>query len=96
MVDATASLVDEKTIAMFERQGVFDRAELEARAEINYEAYAKALNIEAKTMVKMASKQYIPSVISYVTNLADSINTIQSACGDADVSVFASILRALA
>lgn len=93
MVDATASLVDEKTIAMFERQNVFDRAELESRAEINYEAYAKAINIEAKTMVKMASKQYIPSVISYVTNLADSINTIKNACGDADISVQTELLK---
>lgn len=93
MVDATASLTDEKTIAMFEGQNVFSRTELESRAEINYEAYAKAINIEAKTMVKMASKQYIPSVIGYVTRLAESINSIKSACGDADVSVQTELLK---
>lgn len=93
MVDATASLTDEKTIAMFEGQNVFSRTELESRAEINYEAYAKAINIEAKTMVKMASKQYIPSVIGYVTRLAESINSIQGACGDADVSVQTELLK---
>lgn len=87
MVDATASLTTEKSIAMFERQHVYSRTELESRAEINYEAYAKAINIEAKTMIKMASKQYIPSVIRYVTALADSINSITSACPAADVSV---------
>ncbi|MFR1256482.1 MAG: glutamine synthetase III, partial [Eubacterium sp.] len=59
MVDATASLYDPKTIEMFERQHVFNKTELESRAEINYEAYAKAINIEAKTMIEMASKQYI-------------------------------------
>lgn len=87
MVDATASLLNPKTIKMFERQHVYTRTELESRAEINYEAYAKAINIEAKTMIEMASKQYIPAIISYVTSLADSINSITSACAEADMSV---------
>ena len=87
MVDATASLVDPKTVKMFERQHVLTKTELESRAEINYEAYAKAINIEAKTMIEMASKQYIPSIISYVTSLADSINSITAACAEADLSV---------
>ena len=92
MVDATASLTDEKTIEMFERQHVFTRTELESRAEINYEAYAKAINIEAKTMIHMASKQYIPTVISYVTSLAESINSITAACAEADMSVQKNLL----
>ena len=92
MVDATASLTDEKTVEMFERQHVYSRTELESRAEINYEAYAKAINIEAKTMIKMASKQYIPAVISYVTSLAESINSITAACAEADMTVQKTLL----
>lgn len=38
-------------------------------------------------MIDMAGKQYIPAVISYVTTLADSINSITAACDSADVSV---------
>lgn len=87
MVDATASLLYPKTIEMFERQHVYTKTELESRAEINYEAYAKAINIEARTMIEMASKQYIPAVISYVTSLAESINSIAAACAEADLSV---------
>ncbi len=87
MVEATAYFLDEKCIKMYENQGVYSRTELESRAEINYEAYAKALNIEARTMVKMATKQYIPAVIRYVTSLADSINKVTEACPEADVSV---------
>ena len=92
MVDATASLTEEKTIEMFERQHVYTRTELESRSEINYEAYANAINIEAKTMIKMASQQYIPSVISYVTSLAESINSVSAACADADLSVQKNLL----
>ncbi|MBR1873937.1 MAG: glutamine synthetase III [Eubacterium sp.] len=87
MVEATNYYLDEACVRMYENQGVYSRAELESRAEINYEAYAKALNIEAKTMVKMATKQYIPAVIRYVTGLADSINKVTKACPEADVSV---------
>lgn len=87
MVDAVPELVKDQTIQMFERMHVLSRAELESRAEIFYESYAKAINIEAKTMINMAGKRYIPSIIQYATSLADSINTIRSACAAVDVSV---------
>ena len=93
MVDATPSLTDPKTVTMFENQNVFSKTELESRAEINYESYAKAINIEAKAMIDMATKQYIPSVIKYTTSLAESINSIQKACPEADISVQTSILK---
>ena len=87
MVEAIPAITTDKAVELFERFSVFTKAELESRAEIQYEAYAKAINIEAKTMIEMASKQYIPAVISYVTSLADSINSISAACAEADLSV---------
>lgn len=93
MVDATASLIDPKTIEMFEKQNVLSKTELESRAEIHYEAYAKAINIEAKAMIDMATKQYIPAVIKYTTSLAESINSIRTACPEADVTVQTIILK---
>lgn len=93
MVDATASLLYPQTIEMFERQHVYTKTELESRAEINYEAYSKAINIEAKTMLEMASKQYIPAIIRYVTSLANSINSIATACPAADTSVQTNLLK---
>lgn len=93
MVDAIPYLVDEKSIAMFEKHGVFSRAELESRAEIHYEIYSKALHIEAKTMIEMASKRYIPSVIKYTKLLADSIIAVKNAVPAADVSVQTQLLE---
>ena len=92
MVEAVPYLVSDKSVALFERQNVLTKVELESRAEINYETYAKTINIEAKTMIDMAGKQYIPSVIQYVTSLADSINSITAACPGADVSVQTELL----
>ena len=87
MVDATATLTADKTVALFEKFGIFTRAELESREEVLYETYSKALNIEALTMIDMATKQIIPAVISYTTQLAGSINAVTAACPEADVSV---------
>lgn len=87
VVEAIPALVSDSTVAMFERQNILSRAELEARAEVRYENYAKTINIEAKSMIDMAGKQYIPAIISYVTSLADSINSIKAASDAADVSV---------
>lgn len=91
MVDAIPALVTEKSVKLFEKFSVFTKEELESRAEIQYEAYTKAMNIEARTMIDMASKQIIPAVIKYTTQLAKSINLVKSAC-DADVSVQVELL----
>ena len=93
MVDAIPSLLDPKTREMFKRQRVFSKAELESRAEIHYEAYSKAVNIEAKTMEEMVSRQYIPAVIHYTTELATSLNAVRQAWAQADVSVQTELLE---
>jgi glutamine synthetase len=85
MVDAIPVLTTEKSVQMFERFKVFTKAELESREEIKYESYAKALNIEAKTMIDIASKQIIPAVVSYTKTLADTINSVVAAGAKATV-----------
>ena len=61
--------------------------------EIEYEIYAKTLNIEAKAMIDIATKQIVPAVIRYTTVLADSINSVKAACPEAPVSVQISLLK---
>ncbi len=85
MVDAIPALTTEKAVAMFEKFKVFTKAELESRAEIKYENYAKAINIEARTMIDMASKQFIPAVIKYTKELADTVIAVKEAGAGASV-----------
>lgn len=87
MVEATGALTTKESVQLFEKFGIFTRAELESREEILYETYAKTVNIEALTMIDMATKQIIPAVIKYTTTLAGSLNAVKNACADADVSV---------
>ena len=92
MVDAIPALTTEKAIKLFESFDVFTEAELQSRAEVEYEAYAKVINIEAKTMLDMAGKQIIPAVIKYTTELAESLGKVKSACPEADTSVQTELL----
>ena len=57
MVEASETLTTEKSIKLFEKFGIFTKAELESREEVLYETYSKTINIEALTMVDMANKQ---------------------------------------
>ena len=85
MVEAIPAITTDKAVALFERFNVFTKAELESRAEIQYEAYAKAINIEARTMIDMASKQFIPAVIGYTKSLADTVLAVKAAGADTSV-----------
>ena len=82
-----------KSVAAFEKFGVFTKPELESRVEIEYETYAKTINIEAKAMIDIAGKQIIPAVIKYTTELGQSLATVKTACADADVSTQTELLK---
>lgn len=85
MVEAVGSLTTEKAIKLYEKFGIFTKPELESRAEVLYENYAKIINIEALTMIDMASKQFIPAVVRYSKTLADTVLAVKEAGADASV-----------
>ena len=85
MVDAVETLTTDKAVALFEKFGIFTRKELESREEVLYEQYSKVINIEALTMIDMATKQYIPSVIKYTKDLADTVLAVKEAGADTSV-----------
>lgn len=87
MVEAIPALTTDKAVELFGKFSVFTKAELESRAEIKYEAYSKAINIEARSMIDIASKHIIPAVIQYVTSLANSINQVKQASAAAYTGV---------
>jgi len=93
MIDSVPALISDKAVAMFEKHHVFSEVELYSRTEILYESYAKAINIEARTMVSMVQVKYIPAVIKYTQRLANSINAVKSAAPDVNVSVQSDILK---
>ena len=87
MVDAVPALVKPEAVEIFEKHGVYTKAEMESRAEVMYETYSKTINIEALTMIDMAKKQIVPATIKYQTSLAESVNAIKAASSAVDTSV---------
>ena len=85
MVEATGTLTTEKSVALFEKFGIYTKAELESREEVLYETYSKTINIEALTMMDMASKQIIPAVMKYTQSLAKTVLDVKAAGADASV-----------
>ncbi len=92
MVDAVPALTTESTVKLFEKFKIFTEPELLSRSEIAYESYAKTVNIEANTMVDMASKMLIPAVIRYAGRLARSINDVKAACSSANTTIQTELL----
>ena len=52
---------------------------MESREEVIYETYAKSINIEALTMIDMASKQIVPAVVGYTNKLAKTVLDVKAA-----------------
>ena len=78
MVDAVPYLAADKSVKIFESLGVMDKAELEARADVMLENYAKKINIEALTMIEMSNEEIIPAVMEYQAELAKGAAEIKA------------------
>ena len=73
--EALPHLIAEKNIELFTKHHVLTKEELFSRYEILLEDYAKTIHIEAKTMEEMVQKDFLPSLFSYVNDLACTGNT---------------------
>ena len=72
-VDALPLLKSEENIAMFERQGVLSRAEINSRVDIVLENYSKVIHIEALTLIEMMNRQVIPAISAYNDRLCTGL-----------------------
>lgn len=61
------SLIEPKSVELFEQHRVFNYKELEARAEIMHEQFIRAITFEAKALVQMVRTQILPASVKEVT-----------------------------
>jgi glutamine synthetase len=78
-VDALPELVAPAVIKAFEKQKVLNARELQAREEINYEAYNKTINVEAQLMVLMANRYILPAALQYQKQVGEAVAASRSA-----------------
>ena len=72
--EAIPHLLDAKNVELFQRHGVFSRAELAAVEEILLENYCKQVNIDASVMSEMVRRDILPAVIGYARGIAEAID----------------------
>lgn len=71
-LDAIPALIDEKAVAMFERNEVYDRSELQARVDILTEEYRKSVKVEVLTLLDMSKKEILPSLVKEIKFYSDA------------------------
>ncbi len=84
-----------KNIKLFTDHGVMSEIELNSRKEILLENYAKIVNIEALTMIEMASRDIIPAVNSYLGEIANTAAAKMAVLPDVCCSVEKDLLKKL-
>ena len=93
--DAMIALKDEKNIALMEEFGVLTKTEMLSRYEVEMEHYSKILNIEARTMLKIANKQLIPAATAYMGEVASAAAAKTSAVEGISTKAETKVLTAL-
>ena len=93
--EALPCLVSEKSISLFEEFGVMSETEVKSRYEVKLDKYTKLLNIEARVMIRMARRTYLPAISDYMANLASNIVTVKSAISGADMDEHEALLKML-
>jgi glutamine synthetase len=72
-VDAIGQFSTDETVAMFERHAVLSKRECDSRTNVMFEAYAKAISIEAQSAITLASSVLLPAAFRFQREFAESI-----------------------
>ena len=93
--DAMIALKEAKNIALMEEFGVLTKTEMLSRYEVEMEHYSKIINIEARTMLKIANKQLIPAATSYMGEVANTAAAKAAAVEGISTKAESKVLKAL-
>lgn len=73
--------VSEKTIALFERTGVMNRLEIQARHAVELNEYCMRLQIESRILADLARNHIIPAAIKYQNIVLKNVSKIKEIYG---------------
>lgn len=75
-LDSIHSMLDKKTIDMFERNKVYNEAELQARVDILIEEYRKSVKAEVLTLLDISKKDILPALVKEIKFYTDAQNSL--------------------
>ncbi|MCI5528551.1 MAG: glutamine synthetase III [Blautia sp.] len=70
--DALPMWIADKNVELFTSHKIFTKEEIHSRYEIWLENYSKTINIESNTMAEMVQKDLLPSVLTYMEQIAST------------------------
>ena len=73
--------IDPKTIALYESLNVMNRVEIEARYDVEIEAYVHIIQIEGRTLGDIARNHIIPTAVKYQNILIDNVKGLKDIYG---------------
>ena len=84
---ALQSFKMDKNIALFEKYGVFNKAELVARYNIWLDIYNKLLDIEGKTLLELIQTQILPAAYDFQINVGNSLDVLREMADDETIPI---------
>lgn len=75
-IDSIDSLISPASIEMFKKHQVYDKNELDARAEILYEEFARSVKVEVKTLLDISKKSLLPALIREIKFYSDALQSL--------------------
>ncbi len=93
--EALPCFIAPKSIELFTEFGVLTETEVHSRYEVKLEKYNKLLNIEARVMIRMARRTYLPAISDYSAEVASNIVAIREAMPSADLTAHEAVLHHL-
>ncbi len=94
--EAMERFIDQKNKDLFTKFGVMSLAEMQSRYDILLDNYSKIINIEALTMIDMASKDILPAVGKYIKTLSDTAIAAKTVAPDLELAYEVSTIKKLA
>lgn len=91
--EALPCFISQKSIDLFAEFNVLTEPEISARYEIKLEKYSKLLNIEARVMIRMARRTYLPAISDYMADLANNISAVQAVMPDEELKEHKALLK---
>ncbi len=94
-VDAIPYLRRQENIELFERHGIYNRIEINGRADISLESYSKTVHIEALTLLEMVKRDIIPAISSYEGKLCETVTAKRNVSKTLDCAAETQIIEKL-
>ena len=82
-------------IALFEKHGIFNEAELHARYEINMENLVKKIQIESRVLADLAANHIVPTAIRYQNILIQNVKGLKDILPDEYADMAAEEIRTI-